>query len=75
MKISLAEEKLICRVALRIPWEIKEQSMLKGGGGEGKEMSSNMCHYIILIYTGLSQCNAIQFLLGEIAPPRGAILN
>lgn len=75
MKISLAEEKLSCRVALRILWEIKEQNMLKGGWGEGKEMSSDMCHYIILIYIGLSECNAMQFILGGTAPPEGTILN
>lgn len=39
------------------------------GKKKGKETSSNMCHCIILIYKGLSQCNAIEFILGGIAPP------
>lgn len=37
--------------------------------GEGKEMPSNSCHYIILLYRGLSEWNAVQFILGGIAPP------
>lgn len=54
---------------------MKEQNMLKGSWEEGKEMSSDMCHYIILIYWGLSERNAMQFILGGTAPPQGTILN